>query len=177
MPTTIGSTTFPTGSAMNSMITKMPGFDPDRLDVSNHRPQGRALEVREKFQDFAAGTFYKEMLKSLRSGQKESKYFNGGQAEKIFRGQFDQQIAENMARQHGAAFANPLFEAYSRQTGAGLSGSTQSGAIQPGSAQPGSIQPGATQSAATHTGLDRSSPLSSGRVTSVGGGHALDVVA
>jgi Rod binding domain-containing protein len=117
MPTTIGSTTFPTGSAMTSLMSKMPGFETASLDATSHKPRGRALQVREKFQDFAAGTFYKEMLKSLRSGQKDSKYFNGGQAEKIFRGQFDQQIAEDMARQHGAAFANPLFDAYSRQTG------------------------------------------------------------
>lgn len=117
MPTTIGSTTFPTGSAMTSLVSKMPDFGAASLDAASHKPKGRALQVREKFQDFAAGTFYKEMLKSLRSGQKESKYFNGGQAEKIFRGQFDQQIAEDMARQHGGAFANPLFDAYSRQTG------------------------------------------------------------
>jgi Rod binding domain-containing protein len=142
MPTTIGSTTFPTGSAMTSLMSKMPGFEAAGLDATSHKPRGKALQVREKFQDFAAGTFYKEMLKSLRSGQKESKYFNGGQAEKIFRGQFDQQIAEDMARQHGGAFANPLFEAYSRQTG-----------------------------------LDQSSPSSSGQLSSGGGAHALDVVA
>ncbi len=117
MPTTIGATTFPTGSAMSSLLTKMPGFDATDLSATSHKPQGRALQVREKFQDFAAGTFYKEMLKSLRSGQKHSKYFYGGQAEEIFRGQLDQQIAEDMARQHGGAFASPLFEAYSRQTG------------------------------------------------------------
>lgn len=116
MPTTIGSTTFPTRSAATALLSKMPGFDASGLDATSHRPKGRALQVREKFQDFAAGTFYKEMLKSLRSGQKHSKYFYGKQAEEIFRGQFDQQIAENMARQHGANFADPLFEAYSRQT-------------------------------------------------------------
>jgi len=167
MPTTIGATTFPTGSAMTSLMTKMPGFDAGSLDATSHRPPGKAREVREKFQDFAAGTFYREMLKALRSGQKDSKYFNGGQAEKIFRGQFDQQIAEEMARQHGAAFAEPLFEAYSRQTGLG----------QTSSAQPGSTQPGSTQS-----GLSRSSPLLSGRLarsqTGTGeGAHALDAVA
>ena len=127
MPTTIGSTTFPTGSAMTSLVSKMPGFDAASLDATSHKPRDRALQVREKFQDFAAGTFYKEMLKSLRTGQKDSKYFNGGQAEKIFRGQFDQQIAEDMARQHGGAFANPLFEAYSRQAGLNQPSGSQSG--------------------------------------------------
>lgn len=152
MPTTIGSTTFPTGSAMTSLMSKMPGLAADSLEAASHRPRGKALEVREKFQDFAAGTFYKEMLKSLRSGQKGSKYFNGGQAEKIFRGQFDQQIAEDMARQHGAAFANPLFEAYSRQTGLNQSGADRSSPMPSG-------------------------PLSSDQATSREGAHALDVVA
>jgi Rod binding domain-containing protein len=132
MPTTIGSTTFPTGSAMTSLMSKMPGFEAAGLDATSHKPRGKALQVREKFQDFAAGTFYKEMLKSLRSGQKESKYFNGGQAEKIFRGQFDQQIAEDMARQHGGAFANPLFEAYSRQAGLDQSSPSSTGQLSSG---------------------------------------------
>lgn len=117
MPTRIGSPTFstgsfPTGSAATSLMSKL-----SNLDATSQKAQDKALQVREKFQDFAAGTFYKEMLKSLRSGQKHSKYFYGGQAEEIFRGQLDQQIAEDMAHQHGGAFADPLFEAYSRQAG------------------------------------------------------------
>jgi Rod binding domain-containing protein len=152
MPTTIGSTTFPTGSAATSLMSKMPGFDGTGLAAASQRPQGRALQVREKFQDFAAGTFYKEMLKSLRSGQKHSKYFYGKQAEEIFRGQFDQQIAEDMARQHGAAFANPLFEAYSRQTGL-------------------------DQPSQTSPGQNLSGQNLSGQLSSAGGAHALDVVA
>lgn len=157
MPTTIGATTFPTGSAMTSLISKMPGFEANSLDATSHRPRGRALQVREKFQDFAAGTFYRELLKSLRSGQKDSKYFNGGQAEKIFRGQFDQQIAEDLARQHGAAFAGPLFEAYSRQTRLAAPDSTPSGSAQ--------------------AGVASSPALPSSRIAAGEGAHALDVTA
>jgi Rod binding domain-containing protein len=115
MATTIGSSTFPTGSAATSLMSKLPQLAAGGLTATAHKPNGRALEVRAKFQDFAAGTFYKELLKSLRSGQKHSKYFYGGQAEEIFRGQLDQQIAEDMARQSGGSFANPLFDAYERQ--------------------------------------------------------------
>jgi Rod binding domain-containing protein len=79
-------------------------------------PSAGQLAVREKFQDFVGGTFYKEMLKSLRAAQKPSKYLNGGQAEKIFQGQMDQQIAENLARQYGGPLAAPLFESYARQS-------------------------------------------------------------
>jgi Rod binding domain-containing protein len=159
MPTTIGASTFPTGSAATSLMSKMPGFDALGLDAARHVPRGKAHAVRDKFQDFAAGTFYKEMLKSLRSGQKHSKYFYGGQAEEIFRGQMDQQIAEDIARQHGATFASPLFEAYSRQTGLTQAGPTQAGPTQP---------------AATPAG----SSLSPWSLSSSGeGAHALDVVA
>ena len=87
-------------------------------------PARGQLAVREKFQDFVGGTFYKEMLKALRAAQKPSKYLNGGQAEKIFQGQMDQQIAEDLARQFAGHLADPLFENYSRQAQAGSSPSS-----------------------------------------------------
>jgi hypothetical protein len=104
------------GSSATSLLS--------RLNNSNSatgpsKPAG--VEVREKFQDFASGTFYKQMLKALREGQKNSKYFHGGQAEEIFRGQMDQQVAEDLAHQHGAAFSGPLFDAYTRQARSGAS--------------------------------------------------------
>lgn len=87
-------------------------------------PAKGQLAVRDKFQDFVAGTFYKEMLKALRAAQKPSKYLNGGQAEKIFQGQMDQEIAEDLARQYGGHFAAPLYESYSRQSQSGSSPSS-----------------------------------------------------
>ncbi len=111
MPTTIGSTTFPTGSA--TTFADVENARLRRQWPRRDKPQApgqRRCKFARSFQDFSAGTFYKEMLKSLRSGQKHSKYFYGGQAEEIFRGQMDQQIAEDLARQHGGAFSNPLFE-------------------------------------------------------------------
>src|SRR5437899_11420651 len=79
-------------------------------------PAKGQLAVREKFQDFVGGTFYKEMLKALRAAQKPSKYLHGGQAEKIFQGQMDQQIAEDLAHQYAGHVAAPLLESYSRQS-------------------------------------------------------------
>ncbi len=87
-------------------------------------PAKGQLAVREKFQDFVGSTFYKEMLKALRAAQKPSKYLYGGQAEKMFQGQMDQQIAEDLARQYGGHLADPLFESYSRQSLAGTSPSS-----------------------------------------------------
>ena len=73
------------------------------------------LTAQEAFQEFVAGTFYKEMLKALRSTQNEPAYFHGGYAENVFQGQLDQTIAEDLARTQGAAFSEPLFSAFSQQ--------------------------------------------------------------
>lgn len=113
------SATSPGGSPATSLLSRI-----NTTDEAARRPKKDDLELREKFQDFAAGTFYKEMLKALRQGQKHSKYFYGGQAEEIFRGQMDQQVAENLARQHGGGFAGPLYDAYSKQSS---SASTEQG--------------------------------------------------
>jgi len=93
---------------------------------SNRTPTGNEQNVKQAFQDFVAGTFYKQMLKSLRKTQRPAAYFNGGQAEKIFQGQMDQQIAENLAHDHGAAFADPLFQTFSVQIKSGGSFRTDS---------------------------------------------------
>ena len=73
---------------------------------------GPSPELRQTFQDFVAGTFYQQMLRTLRKTQGEAAYFHGGQAEQVFQGQLDQQIAEDLAREHGAAFAEPLFNSF-----------------------------------------------------------------
>jgi Rod binding domain-containing protein len=72
------------------------------------------LTAREAFQKLVAGTFYKEMLKALRSTEKELPYIGGGQAEKVFRSQMDQQLAENFAMSHGAPLVDSLYEAFAR---------------------------------------------------------------
>jgi flagellar protein FlgJ len=74
--------------------------------------KGPSPELREAFQDFVAGTFYQQMLKTLRKTQGQPAYFHGGQAEQIFQSQLDQQVAEDLARDHGAALAEPLFESF-----------------------------------------------------------------
>ncbi len=102
--------TGPQGRSSASLLTGMQGTG----TTSARTPAAGELAVREKFQDFVGGTFYKEMLKSLRAAQKPSKYLNGGQAEKIFQGQMDQQIAEDLAHQYAAHLADPLFENFSR---------------------------------------------------------------
>jgi len=72
-------------------------------------------KLEDKFQDFVAGTFYQSMIKAMRDSQKPSKFFHGGQAEKIFQKQLDEQFAEGLARESGSAISGPLFDLYSRQ--------------------------------------------------------------
>jgi len=74
------------------------------------RPSEEELEVKEKFQDFFAGTFYKQMFKSLRATHDKAAYLHGGQAEEMFRSQLDQQVAEDLARNQGAAFSDTFYE-------------------------------------------------------------------
>lgn len=74
-------------------------------------------EVQARFQEFMAGTFYSQMVKSLRAGQGKPAYFHGGQAEEIFQSQLDQIVSSNLAKSHGAAISQPLFESYLLQRG------------------------------------------------------------
>jgi Rod binding domain-containing protein len=72
-------------------------------------------EFKDKFQEFVAGTFYQSMIKAMRDTQKPSKYFYGGQAEKIFTKQLDEQFARELAAESGDRLSGPLFELYSQQ--------------------------------------------------------------
>src|SRR5580693_1582770 len=81
----------------------------NRLSGDSHSGKG---DLKTNFQDFVAGTFYKEMLKSLHKMHGKPAYLDGGQAEKMFQGQLDQQMAENLARSHGGQFSDGLYQAF-----------------------------------------------------------------
>jgi len=66
--------------------------------------------VQEKFQDAVAGTFYRTMLKALRSTEKKPAYLDGGQAEDIFKGQLDEQFSDLLAKNNGAELSDSLFQ-------------------------------------------------------------------
>jgi hypothetical protein len=69
-------------------------------------------KLQSTFQDFAAGTFYKEMMKSLRKMHNKPAYVYGGQAEEIFQGQMSQHVAEGLAHSNGNQVAGPLFSGF-----------------------------------------------------------------
>ncbi len=74
---------------------------------------GQPKELKQAFNDFVGQTFFGQLIASLRSTQGESAYFNGGQAEKIFQGQFDQQLAEYMSEASADQIADPMFKLFS----------------------------------------------------------------
>lgn len=76
---------------------------------------GRDAEVKKVFQEFAAGTFYREMLGSLRKGTGKPAYFHGGYAEDVFRAEMDRHIADDLAARHGESFAAPLYENFAQK--------------------------------------------------------------
>ena len=92
--------------------------------------------AQDKFQEFVAGSFYKLMLKSLRSAQKPSKYFNGGQAEKVFQGQLDEQFTDKMAKKNGGAISAPLYPAFARAAFAQSAVTAPAGASAAGAQRP-----------------------------------------
>lgn len=90
------------------------------------QPAQSSQELKESFQKFVAGTFYKQMFKALRSAQGKPAYFHGGQAEEMFQSQLDQQISEDLATRDGNAFSDKLFSAFSRQLNAQSAASIES---------------------------------------------------
>jgi len=70
---------------------------------------GNKDELREKFTQFVGETFYGQMIKSMRSTVGKAAYFDGGQAEKAFQGQLDQQLAQHLTETTAEKFAKPLF--------------------------------------------------------------------
>ena len=71
--------------------------------------------LHQAFQDFFAGTFYKQMFQSLRKMHSKPAYFHGGNAEEMFQSQMDQEVAENLARDQGSSFSDPMFSVFARK--------------------------------------------------------------
>ena len=94
---------------------------PPTRETSGSQLLGNMSDSKDKlkatFQDFTAGTFYKEMLKSLQKMHNKPAYIYGGRAEKIFQGQMDQEVAENLAHKQGGQFTGPLLQGFMNQHG------------------------------------------------------------
>lgn len=86
----------------------------DRLQSLGERAKTteNSGELREKFQEFVGQTFFTELIKSLRTSQKGAAYFDGGRAEEIFQGQFDQMMTEHLSDASAKSISDPMFELF-----------------------------------------------------------------
>jgi flagellar protein FlgJ len=69
-------------------------------------------ELREAFDGFVGETFFGQMLQSMRKTVGKQDYFYGGRAEEIFRGQLDQQLAQEMTKASADTFSGPMFDLF-----------------------------------------------------------------
>lgn len=74
--------------------------------------EGQQPDLRKTFNTFVGETFYSQMLDAMRKSQHEPAYFNGGQAEKTFREQLDQTLAQKMAETDNSSFTGPMFDLF-----------------------------------------------------------------
>ena len=75
-------------------------------------PQEQAGELKDKFQEFVGQTFFSELIKSLRTSQQGASYFNGGRAEEVFQGQFDQMMSEHLSEASAQSISDPMFDLF-----------------------------------------------------------------
>lgn len=105
-------------------------------------------ELREKFNAFVAGTFFKSMLEAMRKTVGKNPLIHGGRAEEIFRSQLDNTLVERIADQSGDGISNKMFEQFLRQQ----AGRTDGQATKDGSPLAEySHRPGETGRIADHT--------------------------
>jgi Rod binding domain-containing protein len=71
-------------------------------------PKGPVLP--EAFDQFVGDTFFRQMLKSLRSTTGKPAYFHGGQAEEIFQSQLDELLITDMVKATKESFSADLFK-------------------------------------------------------------------
>jgi Rod binding domain-containing protein len=70
----------------------------------------KAEKLHDAFTQFVGQTFFGQMIKAMRSTVGQPAYFNGGQAEKMFQGQLDQTLADQMTKASADRFAEPMFQ-------------------------------------------------------------------
>lgn len=121
LPPPLGSLPLPIDAQRTSLPnflsqqTDLPGAGPLAALQSDSsitsRPGGQD-DLKDAFQDFVGQTFFGEMIKAFRTTQQPSKYFNGGRAEEIFQGQFDQVLSETLSDSSAEQISDPMYELF-----------------------------------------------------------------
>jgi peptidoglycan hydrolase FlgJ len=104
-------------SSVLSGMMKPNAVGAEESDSNVHAPEKdiEQEKLREAFHNFVGQTFFSQMLSSLRSTQEGAAYFNGGQTEKIFQGQLDQILSEELTKSSADQIADPMFELFQLQ--------------------------------------------------------------
>lgn len=80
------------------------------LTEPQSKPEGE--DLRKAFQDFVGQTLFSQMISSMRSTQDGAAYFDGGRAEKIFQGQLDQILSEELSEASASKISDPMFKLF-----------------------------------------------------------------
>ncbi len=72
-------------------------------------------KLKQTFQDFVGQTMFSQLISSMRTTQREPAYFHGGQAEKIFQGQLDQVLTEEISKSSADSIAEPMYRLFQLQ--------------------------------------------------------------
>jgi hypothetical protein len=83
-----------------------------KIDAGDQAQAPENEELRQAFQDFVGQTFFSQMIASMRSTQEGAAYFNGGRAEKIFQGQLDQMLSEELSDASASKISDPMFKLF-----------------------------------------------------------------
>lgn len=91
----------------------LPNLQPEVMPLQKElSEEEKQAELKDAFQDFVGQTFFGQMIKSLRSAQEGAAYFNGGRAEEIFQGQFDQMLSEHLSEASAQSISDPMFQLF-----------------------------------------------------------------
>ena len=77
-------------------------------EIGTSTPKGPVLP--EAFDQFVGDTFFRQMLKSLRSTTGKPAFLHGGQAEEIFQSQMDELLITDMVKATQDSFSGDLFK-------------------------------------------------------------------
>ncbi len=106
------SASIPSNLDLRSVLSESNNLPVGLGDAIGQTAAKDPAELQKTFQDFVGQTFFGQMIASMRSTQEEVPYFNGGRAEKIFQGQLDQTLAEELSDSSAAQFSDPMFKMF-----------------------------------------------------------------
>jgi len=109
---TASSASIPSNLDLRSVLSESNELPTGLTDALHQTAAKDPEELQKTFQDFVGQTFFGQMIASMRSTQEEVPYFNGGRAEKIFQGQLDQTLAEELSDSSAAQFSDPMFKMF-----------------------------------------------------------------